>query len=138
MTLQTTAEHRDSKNDSLVVVGGLDEEQWLEAGLIHSNCGNTHECVGRPEQLQALTAMADDRYLVFFDIDNTLYSASSQISKAMGERIHAYFVNLGFPADEAKALHLQYYTKYGLALRGLTRHHDVGEAPPDYGVSYCV
>ena len=31
---------------------------------------------------------ADDRAIVWFDIDNTLYSASTRISHAMGERIH--------------------------------------------------
>lgn len=33
-------------------------------------------------------AAEDDRYVIFLDIDNTLYSASSKISEAMGERIH--------------------------------------------------
>ncbi|KII95091.1 hypothetical protein PLICRDRAFT_33922 [Plicaturopsis crispa FD-325 SS-3] len=71
------------------------------------------------------TAPADDRYIVWFDIDNTLYSASSNISHAMGKRIHAYFVSMGLGEEEASNLHLQYYTQYGLALRGLTRHHDI-------------
>ncbi|KAG5725005.1 hypothetical protein E4T56_gene12489 [Termitomyces sp. T112] len=43
----------------------------------------------------------------------------------MGERIHAYFVKLGLSHEEASELHLKYYTQYGLALRGLTRHHDI-------------
>lgn len=38
----------------------------------------------------------------------------------------AYFVGLGLGHDEASELHLKYYTQYGLALRGLTRHHDIG------------
>ncbi|KAJ2936703.1 hypothetical protein H1R20_g390, partial [Candolleomyces eurysporus] len=67
----------------------------------------------------------DDRPIVWFDIDNTLYSTSAKISHAMGERIHAYFVSLGLTHEEASELHLRYYTQYGLALRGLTRHHDV-------------
>ncbi|KAF5333526.1 hypothetical protein D9611_002441 [Ephemerocybe angulata] len=67
----------------------------------------------------------DERPIVWFDIDNTLYSASAKISHAMGERIHAYFVSMGLDHDEASELHLRYYTQYGLALRGLTRHHDV-------------
>jgi len=67
----------------------------------------------------------DDRLIAWFDIDNTLYSASSNISHAMGTRIHAYFVNLGLSHEEASELHMKYYTQYGLALRGLTRHHDV-------------
>jgi hypothetical protein len=32
----------------------------------------------------------DDRFMVFFDIDNTLYSANSKISHAMGQRIHGH------------------------------------------------
>lgn len=38
----------------------------------------------------------------------------------------AYFLTLGLNEDEASELHLKYYTQYGLALRGLTRHHDIG------------
>ncbi|KAF8351376.1 Haloacid dehalogenase-like hydrolase-domain-containing protein, partial [Amanita rubescens] len=72
-----------------------------------------------------MSALQDDRVMVWFDIDNTLYSASTKISHSMGERIHAYFVSLGLAHDEAAELHHHYYTEYGLALRGLTRHHDV-------------
>lgn len=84
----------------------------------------------------------DDRVVVWLDIDNTLYSASSKIADAMGERIHgaviqlhpdtcthvmsAYFTSLGLNDDEASELHLKYYKQYGLALRGLVRHHSVG------------
>lgn len=32
--------------------------------------------------------LPDDRVVVWFDIDNTLYSASAKISQAMGARIH--------------------------------------------------
>jgi len=67
----------------------------------------------------------DDRLVIFFDIDNTLYSASTRISQAMGERIHAYFVWLGLSHEEAHELHHRYYKTYGLALRGLVKHHDV-------------
>jgi len=71
------------------------------------------------------TKGSDDRYVVWLDIDNTLYSASSKISQAMGTRIHAYFVNMGWSDEEASELHHRYYTQYGLALRGLVRHHQV-------------
>ncbi|KAL5508283.1 SDT1 [Sanghuangporus vaninii] len=67
----------------------------------------------------------DDKGIVFFDIDNTLYSASSKIADAMGERIHAYFTSLGLDDNEASTMHLKYYKTYGLALRGLVRHHGV-------------
>ena len=64
----------------------------------------------------------------------------------MGERIHSksplhlankvnlrrrfsyksdYFVAMGLSHDEASKLHHKYFTQYGLALRGLVRHHQV-------------
>jgi len=43
----------------------------------------------------------------------------------MGDRIHAYFITLGLNNDEASELHHRYYSQYGLALRGLVRHHDI-------------
>ncbi|KAJ7180193.1 pyrimidine 5-nucleotidase [Mycena crocata] len=68
---------------------------------------------------------------IFLDVDNTLYSASTGVSKKMGEAILAYFRTL-FPEDEAiecerkaKALHLEYYTQYGLAVRGLMVHFNI-------------
>ncbi|KAI0307280.1 pyrimidine 5-nucleotidase [Multifurca ochricompacta] len=67
----------------------------------------------------------DDRLVAFLDIDNTLYSKSFKIAQEMGVRIHAYFVSLGLSDEEASKLHLQYYTQYGLALRGLRRHYGV-------------
>ncbi|KAI0638133.1 pyrimidine 5-nucleotidase [Trametes polyzona] len=67
----------------------------------------------------------DERSIVWLDVDNTLYSASAGISHAMGTRIHAYFVGLGFPEEEASKLHHQYYSQYGLAIRGLVRHHQI-------------
>jgi hypothetical protein len=39
-----------------------------------------------------------------------------------------YFVSLGLDDDAASKLHLEYYTKYGLALRGLTRDYAIGKA----------
>lgn len=43
----------------------------------------------------------------------------------MGERIHAYFLSMGLSDEEASELHLHYYKTYGLALRGLVRHHAI-------------
>jgi hypothetical protein len=37
---------------------------------------------------RTLTRVKDPRSIVWFDIDNTLYSASTKISQAMGQRIH--------------------------------------------------
>jgi len=71
------------------------------------------------------TDQNDERPIIWLDIDNTLYSASANISQAMGQRIHAYFVGLGHSEEEASELHHRYYTQYGLALRGLVRHHEI-------------
>ncbi|TDL29549.1 pyrimidine 5-nucleotidase [Rickenella mellea] len=70
-------------------------------------------------------ATEDGRYIVWLDIDNTLYSSNAKIADAMGQRIHAYFVSLGLRDEEASELHSKYYTQYGLALRGLVRHHEI-------------
>lgn len=42
----------------------------------------------------------------------------------------AYFKRLGLSEEEAAELHHRYYTEYGLAIRGLVRHHKVD--PLDY------
>ena len=76
----------------------------------------------------------DPRAIIFFDIDNTLYSASSRIADAMGTRIHLYFTSLGLSETEASEMHLRYYKMYGLALRGLVRHHQVD--PLDFDQRY--
>ncbi|KAL8277118.1 hypothetical protein RQP46_010446 [Phenoliferia psychrophenolica] len=75
-------------------------------------------------------APADGRTLIWFDIDNVLYSKDCGISDLMKDKIQAYFRRLGLPDDEAKSLHHHYYTEYGLAIRGLVRHHQVD--PLDY------
>lgn len=115
-------------------------------GVLPSPCTTPSQERVRTPSLHASNTNTDpdDRIIVWFDIDNTLYSASSKISQAMGERIHgkshqivaetchsrcsAYFVGLGLSHEEASELHHRYYSQYGLALRGLKRHHDVGNA----------
>ncbi|GAA6015365.1 hypothetical protein JCM11491_000400 [Sporobolomyces phaffii] len=73
---------------------------------------------------------ADGRKTVLFDIDNCLYSKDAGIAELMKEKIRAYFKRLGLGEDEAAELHHRYYTEYGLAIRGLVRHHKVD--PLDY------
>ncbi|KAJ3295042.1 hypothetical protein HK104_003047 [Borealophlyctis nickersoniae] len=36
-----------------------------------------------------------------------------------------YFTKLGLPDEEAAKLHQRYYTQYGLAVRGLVKHHQI-------------
>jgi len=69
----------------------------------------------------------DDRLVVFFDIDNTLYSPSTKIAEAMGVKIRAYIVSLGLSStdEDASRLQSQYYTQYGLTLRGLRHNHGI-------------
>ncbi len=59
-----------------------------------------------------------------FDLDNTLYPASSnlfhQIDTRMGEFV-AKFLNVDMA--EARRIQKQYYRDYGATLRGLMRHH---------------
>ncbi|KAI1177103.1 pyrimidine nucleotidase [Nemania sp. FL0916] len=62
----------------------------------------------------------------FFDIDNCLYPASAKVHQRMADLIHDYFErNLNLSPEEAVALHSKYYQKYGLAIGGLMRHHDI-------------
>ena len=39
-------------------------------------------------------------------------------------------MTLGLDDDRASDLHHKYYTEYGLALRGLVKHHEIGEVEP--------
>ena len=54
----------------------------------------------------------------------------------------AYMVSLGLSDETASTLRSQYYTQYGLTLRGLRRHHGVGSAvfpPPILATrSFCA
>ncbi|GAA6033797.1 hypothetical protein JCM8097_000346 [Rhodosporidiobolus ruineniae] len=72
----------------------------------------------------------DGKRIVFFDIDNCLYSKDCGIAELMKEKIRAYFRRTGLSEEEAAELHHHYYTEYGLAIRGLVRHHKVD--PLDY------
>ncbi|KAL0941683.1 uncharacterized protein CTRU02_204446 [Colletotrichum truncatum] len=64
--------------------------------------------------------------VLFFDIDNCLYSRSHKIHHLMADLIDQYFItHLSLPAEEAKRLTHEYYTKYGLAIEGLVRHHQM-------------
>ncbi|PVG03634.1 pyrimidine 5-nucleotidase [Serendipita vermifera] len=64
-------------------------------------------------------------YVVFFDVDNCLYSASTAISHLMMKRIREYFISLGYSEQDAEKLHSQYYRQYGLAIRGLVKFHQI-------------
>ncbi|WFD34142.1 mannosyl-oligosaccharide 1,2-alpha-mannosidase [Malassezia cuniculi] len=82
--------------------------------------------------LEAGTAELDGpNTVVWLDIDNTLYpQAESNIAGLMMDRIRAYFMRLGMSDEEAEELHTHYYREYGLAIRGLVKHHTID--PLDY------
>jgi putative hydrolase of the HAD superfamily len=68
---------------------------------------------------------------VLFDLDNTLYPASSGLMHTVDTRITEYVQNLlGVDPAEAMQLRRQYFVDYGTTLRGLQQHHAVD--PEDY------
>jgi putative hydrolase of the HAD superfamily len=68
---------------------------------------------------------------VLFDLDNTLYPASSGLMHSVDSRITEYVQNLlGLEPAEAMALRRQYFVDYGTTLRGLQQNHAVD--PEDY------
>ena len=63
---------------------------------------------------------------VLFDLDNTIYPASSGMMKGIDIRITAYVQNLlGLDIEQAQKLRQHYYRTYGTTLSGLQRHHGV-------------
>ncbi|KAE8415931.1 Haloacid dehalogenase-like hydrolase-domain-containing protein [Aspergillus pseudocaelatus] len=74
----------------------------------------------------ATSAGSDSRPVFFFDIDNCLYSRKCNIHDEMQKLIHRFFVkHLSLNGEDAHMLHKKYYTEYGLAIEGLTRHHKI-------------
>ncbi|KAK6507521.1 hypothetical protein TWF481_005952 [Arthrobotrys musiformis] len=68
----------------------------------------------------------DDRLVLFFDIDNCLYSCNYKIHDRMLVLIHDYFErHLSLDRADAVNLHKRYYKDYGLSLDGLIRHHKI-------------
>ncbi|KAL5594672.1 hypothetical protein BROUX41_001588 [Berkeleyomyces rouxiae] len=69
--------------------------------------------------------------VLFFDIDNCLYSKSMRVHDRMAKLITEYFAaHLELEWSEAVRLHKEYYTNYGLAIEGLVKHHQID--PLDY------
>ena len=63
---------------------------------------------------------------VFFDLDDTLYPASSGLWEAIRQRISIYMHEfLGIPWDEIPDLRRKYFEEYGTALRGLETHYPI-------------
>lgn len=63
---------------------------------------------------------------LFFDLDATLYPASSGLWKAIKNRIHEFMTErLDLAEEEVNDLRQTYYQRYGTTLEGLMRHHQV-------------
>lgn len=59
-----------------------------------------------------------------FDLDNTLYPASTDLFAQVNARIRAYVsTTLGVTPDEARRIQRDYYERYGTTLRGLMHEH---------------
>ena len=67
---------------------------------------------------------------IFFDLDDTLYPASSGLWDAIKERMNIYMRDhMGFAPAEIPHLREKYFKEYGTTLRGLQANHkmDVGD-----------
>jgi putative hydrolase of the HAD superfamily len=63
---------------------------------------------------------------IFFDLDETLYPASSGLWMEIRKRINTYLgVRMGFPPDQIEALRDKYFRDYGTTLRGLQANYKV-------------
>jgi len=63
---------------------------------------------------------------LYFDLDDTLYPASSGLWDAIRERMNEYMeVLIGLPRPEIVRLRQSYLEKYGTTLRGLQTYYDV-------------
>lgn len=63
---------------------------------------------------------------LFFDLDDTLYPASSGLWRAIKERMNTYMCErMGIPENDVPALREQYFKMYGTTLRGLQARHNV-------------
>jgi putative hydrolase of the HAD superfamily len=66
-----------------------------------------------------------------FDLDNTLYPASSNLFGLMDVKMGAFISNLlGVDAVEARIIQKRFFVDHGTTLAGLMAHHDV--EPRDY------
>jgi pyrimidine 5'-nucleotidase len=63
---------------------------------------------------------------LFFDLDDTLYPASTGLWHAIKERMNLYMrARVGIPEDDIPFLREQYFKMYGTTLRGLQERHNV-------------
>lgn len=64
-----------------------------------------------------------------FDLDNTLYPASSNVFSQVERRMTEFIIErLAVVREEAYALQKRYFREHGTTMRGLMRHHGVDPA----------
>lgn len=63
---------------------------------------------------------------IFFDLDDTLYPASSGLWPMLKQRMSRYMIErINIPAAQVPQLREKYFREYGTTLRGLQAHHAV-------------
>lgn len=63
---------------------------------------------------------------IFFDLDDTLYPASTGLWHAIKERMNIYMrEHMGIPAEDVPRLSERYFREYGTTLRGLQANHNM-------------
>ena len=63
---------------------------------------------------------------LFFDLDDTLYPASSGLWPTLKDRMTRYMIeHISIPAADVPRLRERYFREYGTTLRGLQAHHAV-------------
>ncbi len=69
------------------------------------------------------------RTVWFFDLDNTLHDAGTAVFPGMNAAMTDYIrEHLGVPREQADAMRVHYWHRYGSTLLGLMRHHRVKAA----------
>jgi putative hydrolase of the HAD superfamily len=75
-------------------------------------------------------AMFDTVESWVFDLDNTLYPASSHLFDQVGERMTAFIADyFAITPEAANARRREYFVRYGTTLRGLMLEHGVAPEP---------
>ncbi|KAJ4022981.1 putative suppressor of disruption of TFIIS [Fusarium irregulare] len=73
-----------------------------------------------------MSSSNSEKPVLFFDIDNCLYSRNYKVLELMSARIDDYFkTHLGLSHEEAERLHKDYYQQYGQAIEGLVRDFQI-------------
>lgn len=82
-----------------------------------------------PGNFMEISALAGAGAWVF-DLDNTLYPASSNIFARIDDRIRGFIArHLGVTGDQAQKIRKSYFIEYGTTLRGLMDSHGIDPQP---------